>query len=222
GLIGIANLPVGNFTIVGMAGILSGLFHAPLTAIFLIGEITGGYNLMVPLMIVSSISFAVSRQFEKHSMDIQHLVDKGQVFSTNKDKAILSGIDILTVVTTDLRTLQPTDRPDDVIELLTSTNQNVFAIVDEKNRFVGMIDFNKIRHVVFSPFKVKYSKLEEMMAAPSEMLSLEEPMETIMEKFESANAEYLPMLKDKKYYGILFKASILEAYRQKLKEMTIE
>jgi len=92
------HLPIANFTIVGMAGILSGLFHAPLTAIFLIGEITGGYDLMVPLMIVSSISFAVSKQFEKHSMDVKTLADKGDVFTSDKDKNILQSIDIYKLV----------------------------------------------------------------------------------------------------------------------------
>ena len=84
--IGLSKLPIGNFTLVGMSGILSGLFHAPLTAIFLIAEITGGYGLMVPLMLVSSISFAISKRFEPYSFDIKHLADKGEVFTDDKDK----------------------------------------------------------------------------------------------------------------------------------------
>ncbi len=128
-LIGFSNdIPVSNFTIVGMAGILSGLFHAPLTSIFLIGEITGGYGLMVPLMIVSSISFAVSKQFEKHSMDIKHLAAKGQVFTSDKDKNILSGIDILEVIDTDLQTLSPNQKTEDVVGFIATTKQTVFAL----------------------------------------------------------------------------------------------
>jgi len=221
-LVGVDNVPIGNFTIVGMAGILSGLFHAPLTAIFLIGEITGGYNLMVPLMIVSSISFAVSKQFEKHSMDVKHLAAKGQVFTTDKDKNILSGIDILAVVETEMLALKPTQRTEDLIGLLSTTHQSVFAVTDEKNRLLGIIDFDKNRHIVFNTFQIKYTTLAEMMADPKEIVSLEDSMEMIMEKFEAAHSDHLPVLKNNKYYGFISKAKVLEAYRAKLKEMIIE
>jgi CIC family chloride channel protein len=221
-LLGVDNVPIGNFTIVGMAGILSGLFHAPLTAIFLIGEITGGYNLMVPLMIVSSISFAVSKQFEKHSMDVKHLAAKGQVFTTDRDKNILSGIDILAVVDTELQTLKPTQRTEDLIGLLSTTHQSVFAVTDEKNRLLGVVDFNKNRHIVFNNFQIKYTTLADMMALPKEIASLEDSMEMIVEKFEASHSDYLPVLKDSKYYGFISKAKVLEAYRAKLKEMIIE
>ncbi|OIQ22441.1 MAG: chloride channel protein [Flavobacterium sp. MedPE-SWcel] len=222
-MVGLAkDLPVSSFTIVGMAGLLSGLFHAPLTAIFLIGEITGGYNLMVPLMIVSSISFAVSNQFENHSMDVKHLADKGEVFTGNKDKNILSSIDLLAVVTTNVRTIETSHEPDDVINLLSTTRQSIFAVVDERNRLVGIVDFDSIRHMAFSPFKIKYSKLEEIMSLPKETACLEDSIEMIMNKFETAQTDYLPILKDEKYYGLIFKAKILENYRQKLKDMVIE
>lgn len=222
-LIGLAkDLPVGNFTIVGMAGILSGLFHAPLTAIFLIGEITGGYNLMVPLMVVSSISFAVSKQFEKHSMDVKHLADKGDVYTTDKDRNILSGIDILKVVRTDGKTLHPAQKPEDVVAMLASSKQSHFAITDEKNRFIGLIDFDNIRHIAFNNFQIKYSSLADMMTLPQYIASVEDSVETIMEKFEYAETVYLPILRDNKYYGFIYKCDVLESYRNKLREMVIE
>jgi CIC family chloride channel protein len=222
-LLGLAKeIPIGNFTIVGMAGILSGLFHAPLTAIFLIGEITGGYNLMVPLMIVSSISFAVSKQFENYSMDVKHLADKGQVYTTDKDRNILSGIDLLNVVTTELRTLKPTDKPEDVVALLSGTTQTVFPVTDDRRRLIGIVDFDKNRHILFSTFKVKYSTLEEIMSTPPDVVHLEDSMEAVMHKFDIANVDYLPVIKDKRFYGIVFKYHILEAYREKLREMIIE
>ncbi|HYD92765.1 MAG TPA: chloride channel protein, partial [Flavobacterium sp.] len=219
---GFGNLPVGNFTIVGMAGILSGLFHAPLTAIFLIGEITGGYSLMVPLMIVSSISFAVSKQFEKHSMDVKHLAATGQVFTTDKDKNILSGIDILDVIDTDGLTLNLNHNIEDLVGLLASTQQSVFAVVDERNRLLGVIDFDSSRHIVFNAFQVKYTSLSELMTEPKEVASVEDSLEMIMDKFETAGAGYLPILKNERYYGFIQKARVLEAYRHKLREMIIE
>ncbi|WP_020211766.1 chloride channel protein [Flavobacterium rivuli] len=216
------HLPIGNFTIVGMAGILSGLFHAPLTAIFLIGEITGGYNLMLPLMIVSSISYAVSKQFETYSMEVKHLVDKGQVFTSNKDKNILSSIDILNVVTTDIQTFSVNQKPEDVVAILTNSQQTHFAVTDDKKRLIGVIDFDNIRHVVFSAFKIKYTKIEEMMTIPAEVALMEDSLEMIMDKFEIAQVNYLVVLKDDRYYGIIEKCKVLEAYRGVLKEMVIE
>jgi len=216
------DLPIGNFTIVGMAGILSGLFHAPLTAIFLIGEITGGYNLMVPLMIVSSISFAVSKQFETHSMDVKALADKGQVFTANKDRNILSGIDVMEVVCTDIPTLLPTQKPEDVVALLAGTNYSHFAVIDDKKRLVGVVDFNNVRGTVFNAFQIKYTKMEDLMTHPAEVVSVEDSVETIMDTFELAHASYLPILKDDRFYGFIYKEKVLEAYRQKLKEMVIE
>ncbi|KGO92523.1 chloride channel protein [Flavobacterium subsaxonicum] len=216
------NLPIDNFTIVGMAGILSGLFHAPLTAIFLIGEITGGYNLMVPLMIVSSISFAVSKQFETYSMDVKHLADKGQVFTSNKDKNILSSLDIMEVVTSDLPTLSVNQKAEDVIALLSNTQYNHFAVTDDKNRLLGVVDFINIRQMIFSAFKVKYATMDELMTLPAEVASVEDSIEMIMEKFENTHVSYLPVLKDDRYYGFIYKEKVLEAYRQKLKDMVIE
>lgn len=217
------DIPVGNFTIVGMAGILSGLFHAPLTAIFLIGEITGGYNLMVPLMIVSSISFAVSKQFENYSMDVKHLADKGQVYTTDKDRNILSGIDLLGVVHTELKTITPDFKPEDIIHLMAGSIQSIFPVLDERGRLLGIVDFDRNRQTIFSPFKLKYSKLEELVSQlPSEIVSIEDSMEMVMHKFEVTHASYLPVIKDRRYHGIIFKHEVLEAYRQKLREMIIE
>lgn len=221
-LIGFENIPVSNFTIVGMAGILSGLFHAPLTAIFLIGEITGGYNLMVPLMIVSSISFAVSKQFEKHSMDVKHLASKGQVFTTDKDKNILSGIDILGVIDTDVQTLSLNQKAEDLVALMATTKQTVFAVIDEKRRLLGIIDFDKVRHILFNTFQIKYTPLSDMMTVPAEVACMEDSIEMIMEKFEATNTDYLPLIKEDRYFGFISKAKILEAYRNKLREMIIE
>lgn len=216
------DIPVGNFTIVGMAGILSGLFHAPLTAIFLIGEITGGYNLMVPLMIVSSISFAVSKQFENYSMDVKHLADKGDVFTTDKDKNILHSIDLLSVIDTNLQTIKPTDKPDELVRLLSETKQQVFPVIDDRGRLLGIVDFESARHIVFSPFKIKYSTLEELMQQPTQTVAIEEPLEDIMDKFETANVQYLPVIRDKRFYGMLHKCDVLQAYRETLRGMVIE
>lgn len=221
-LIGISHLPIANFTLVGMSGILSGLFHAPLTAIFLIAEITGGYNLMVPLMLVSSISFAVSKQFETYSMDVKHLANKGDVFTSDKDRNVLSSIDVMEVVVTDIPTVSPLAKADDIVQLLANSKYDHFAVTDDRNRLMGIIDFNIIRGIVFNPFKVKYSTMDELMSPASVIASVEDSVAMIMDKFEEAKTNYLPILKDDRYYGFIYKEKVLEAYREKHREIVIE
>ncbi|MSP84488.1 MAG: chloride channel protein [Flavobacteriaceae bacterium] len=221
-LTGFTKLPISNFTIVGMAGILSGLFHAPLTAIFLIAEITGGYELMIPLMIVSSISFAISKRFEKHSLDLKNLARKGNAFTNNKDTNILSVLDINKIIQTDYETLNSEGNLEKLVELISRSNQVVFAVVDENLELLGVIYFNDIRKIIFSVFKVKYTSIKEIMQTPKEIIYLTDSMETVMNKFENSKVAFLPVIKDGKYYGFISKSNVLEAYRSKLKSMTIE
>lgn len=221
-LTGFTKLPISNFTLVGMAGILSGIFHAPLTAIFLIAEITGGYNLMIPLMIVSSISFAVSRRFEKHSLDVKHLAKKGNVFTSNKDKNILTTIDINKIIQTDFLTISSEENLEKLVDLISHSNQVIFAVVDNENQLLGIVHFNDIREIIFSNFKVKYTRVHEIMCQPKEIIYPTDTMETVMNKFEISKVAFLPVLKNNKYFGFISKSIALEAYRMKLKSMTVE
>lgn len=222
-LLGLSNtLPIANFTIVGMAGILSGLFHAPLTAIFLIGEITGGYDLMVPLMIVSSISYAVSKQFEHHSMDVKALADRGEVFTSDKDKNILQSIDFLKLVDANVKTIQLDKSLESLVEHLSTTNQPIIPVLDEKNKLLGIVDFEEIRSIIFNPYRLKFTEIKEILSQPKEIINHDDGMETIMDKFETTNQTLLPVTKNGKFFGLISKVAILEAYREKLKEMIIE
>ena len=219
---GLSHLPVSNFTMVGMAGILSGLFHAPLTAIFLIAEITGGYSLMVPLMIVASISFAISKQFEKHSMDVKNLAQKGHVFTNNKDTNVLSTLNIHSIIQTDYFTLTPDENLEHLVDLISHSNQVIFAVVDKENHMLGVVYFNNIREIIFNNYRVKYTLVKEIMTTPAEVIYPFNTMETVMDKFERSKIAFLPVIKDEKYYGFISKSVALEAYRAKLKSMTIE
>lgn len=214
-------LPVANFTIVGMAGILSGLFHAPLTAIFLIGEITGGYGLMVPLMLVSSISFAVSKQFEDYSMDVKHLAAKGDVFTSNKDKNILSGIDVLPLVESG-KTLRPDDKLETFTTAMTETGQTFFGVVDDRQRLLGVVSFESTRELIFNAFRLKHTAISEILTPSEFVVSIEDGMEKIMAQFEAAKTTKLPITANEKFIGFIDKTKVLEQYRRKLLEMVIE
>jgi CIC family chloride channel protein len=221
-LTGLTHLPVSNFTIVGMAGILSGLFHAPLTAIFLIAEITGGYSLMLPLMIVASISFAISKRFERHSMDVKELARKGHAFTSNKDTNILVTLDTSSIIQTDYLTVTPDENLEKLVDLISHSNQVIFAVVDADKHLVGVVHFNNIREIIFNTYRVKYTLVKNIMTIPNEIIYPFNTMETVMNKFERSKVAFLPVVKDDKYFGFISKSVALEAYRTKLKSMTIE
>lgn len=215
-------LPVSNFTLVGMAGILSGLFHAPLTAIFLIAEITSGYSLMVPLMVVSSISFAISKRYEPYSFDIKNLAAKGDVFTEDRDRNILSGITPSNLIRMDIQTLKLSNSLEELVQKVSNYNQSVFPIINDTNELIGIVNFEEIRPYLFNSYKVKFTPLQDIMRPPKEQINYDETMDTIMEKFDRSQEEFLPVLKNNQVIGLLSKASILEAYRVRLKNMIIE
>lgn len=215
-------VPVASFTLVGMAGVFSSLFHAPLTAIFLIGEITGGYSLMIPLLVVSSVSFAVSKQYEIYSMDLKKLAKKGDVFTSNKDRNILSAISLDEVLITDYKTLKPDDGLEKVVEYISKHNQNYFPVLDLQNKLVGIVEFDKIRELVFNSFNVKYTKVEEIMQKPDTVIYFENTLYIMLEKLEQSQKEVLPIIKEGKYYGFVSKLLILKKYRERLKSMRVE
>ncbi|MBB4802387.1 CIC family chloride channel protein [Flavobacterium nitrogenifigens] len=221
-LIGLSKLPITNFTMVGMAGILSGLFHAPLTAIFLIAEITGGYGLMIPLMIVSSISFAISKRYEKYSLDVKGLAKKGHAFTSNKDSNILSTLDIDSIIQCDYLTVHPEENLSKLVDLISHSNQVVFAVVNNDKDLVGVVHFNDIREIIFNSYRVKYTNIKDVMKAPTTTISSLDSMEIVMKKFEMSKSAFLPVLRDGKYHGFISKSIALEAYRTKLRSMTIE
>lgn len=221
-LTGLTKLPISNFTMVGMAGILSGLFHAPLTAIFLIAEITGGYDLMIPLMIVASISFAISKQFEKHSMDVKGLAKKGHAFTSNKDTNILSTLDTNSIIQTDYLTVSPDENLEKLVDLISHSNQVIFAVVNSEKELLGIVHFNDIREIIFNQYRVKFTFVKEIMKASIDVVYPTDSMETVMNKFEKTKVHFLPVLKNGKYFGFISKSIALEAYRTKLKSMTIE
>ncbi|AWK06699.1 chloride channel protein [Flavobacterium crocinum] len=221
-MIGLSKLPITNFTMVGMAGILSGLFHAPLTAIFLIAEITGGYGLMIPLMMVSSISFAISKRYEKYSLDVKGLAKKGHAFTSNKDSNILSTLDIDTIIQCDYLTVHPDENLSKLVDLISHSNQVVFAVVDNEKELVGVVHFNDIREIIFNSYRVKYTQIKDVMKTPAATISSFDSMEIVMSKFEKSKSAFLPVLRNGKYHGFISKSIALEAYRTKLRSMTIE
>lgn len=220
-MLNLTNLPESNFTMVGMAGILSGLYHAPLTAIFLIAEITGGYTLMIPLMIVSSISFAISKYFEPFSMDTKKLGESGKIFTNDKDQNILNIIRTSNLIETNFKKLSSSDNLGSIVEMISKSQQNIFPVTDIDNKLLGIITLDNIREVVFKSEKYEKIIARELMISPPALISPTETMEDVMNKFDETGAWNLPVIDNEKYVGFISKSSVFSSYRTKLKETTI-
>ena len=217
-LIGFNDIPVSNFTIVAMAGILSGVFHAPLTAIFLIAEITGGYELIIPLMIVSSISYVIVKYFHPQSLDIRRLKERGTIISENKDTSILSKIDTKKMLETDFATIHFKATLRDIVETIKHSKRNTFPVVKKNNKLLGIIFLDNIREEMFNEDLYDKVTAKEVMRKPSMVIDTKEDIFTIMRKFEESGQWNLPVVENEIYIGFLSKSSILDKYRQELLE----
>ena len=215
-LLGFEDVPISNFTIVAMAGILSGVFHAPLTAIFLIAEITGGYELIIPLMIVSTISYVIVKYFHPDSLDVKRLKEKGAVVSENKDTNILSKIDVTEMIETDFATIHFKATLRDIVETIKHSKRNTFPIVKKNNKLIGILFLDHIREEMFNTEHYDTVTAKELMRKPSTVIDSKEDIFSIMKKFEESGQWNLPVVENEIYIGFLSKSTILDKYRHEL------
>ncbi len=221
-LSGFFNLPVNNFTIVGMAGILAGIYHAPLTAIFLIAEITGGYTLMIPLMLVASISYAVSKYFEPFAMDIKRSVKKGEALTQDRDKNILFSLKTDEFIEADYPLLHPEDHLEELIEILAHSSRTVFPVINENKELLGLVWLDNVRSVMFKPELYQDLTVGELMSECKQTISPQDAMEQVMHIFETTNQIVLPIVENGYYRGFINKSTIFSAYRKSLKINTLD
>ena len=217
-LSGISKLHVSNFIAVGMAGIMSGVIHAPLTAIFLIAEITGGYVLFVPLMIVSAISYFISRFFEPYSIYTKHLAQKGHLFTDDKDSNVLKQIHLDDLIETEFIPLLNTDGFEQVIAAFTKSNRNIFPVIDKENNFIGVIQLDQFKEYLFKPEHYDQLTIENMVQKDVLTINSGENMDDVMIKIEDSNLWNIPVIKESKYIGFISRSNILSFYRRILKK----
>ncbi|UII22175.1 chloride channel protein [Fulvivirga ligni] len=210
------NTSTSNFTLVGMCGVMSGVLHAPLTAIFLIAEITSGYELFVPLMLVSAISFSTSSFFEKHSLYTKHLIESGDLIQYDKDKQVLSLIDLTKIIEKDLLKIDPHATLGELVNLVRISKRNIFPVVNEKQELLGVVTLDDIRNIMFDQDKQKSTIVKTYMHSPPAYISSHENMQSVMRKFELSGAWNLPVIDNGKYVGFLSKSRIFNTYRKKL------
>ncbi len=208
-----------NFAMVGMAGLMAGVLHAPLTAIFLIAEITGGYELFIPLMIVSSISYLVTKSFIPHNIYASELAKKGELITHNKDHAVLTLMDLETVIETNFVEVYPEMTLKKMVKnAIVISKRNIFPVVNKQTKTLeGIILLDDLRPIMFNKSLYKIVRARELMKSSPEIIDLnKDKMTEVMKKFQDTGAWNLPVIKDGKYYGFVSKSKLLTAYRRKL------
>ncbi|MEZ4874852.1 MAG: chloride channel protein [Flavobacteriaceae bacterium] len=208
-----------NFTLVGMTGLMAGVLHAPLTAIFLIAEVTGGYELFVPLMITATISFSITKYFFPHSVYTMELGRKGELITHNKDHAVLTLMDIQSVVEQNFVVLNPDMTLGEIVHgAVVKSNRNIFPVVDkETHALTGIILLDDLRPVMFDQKLYKEITARDLMQNPPGIIDLEkDKMTHVMKKFQDTGAWNLPVISNNSYFGFISKSKLLTAYRRKL------
>lgn len=216
-------LPEKNFTLLGMAGVMAGVMHAPLTGIFLIAEITGGYQLFVPLIIVSVVSVMVISIFEPHSIYAMRLAREGKLLTHHTDRSVLTMMSMDQIIEKEVTSVPPDMPMGKLINVLTSSRDMLIPVVDDSGRLLGIIDINKIRHLVFRTELYHRFRVSQLMTPVPGILYDNEPMEEVMEKFEKTNAEVLPVVDiNNGLKGYIAKARMYTVYRQLVADFSAE
>ena len=216
------NVSETNFTLIGMTGLMAGVLHAPLTAIFLIAEITGGYELFVPLMLVAAISYAITKYYISHSIYTLELAQRGELITHDKDKNVLMMLEIDKVIETNFVCLKPDMKLGEVVEnAVAKSSRNHFPVINDNNEFLGVVRLDDIRHIMFNQKLYDEVIVASLMHADVGVINYEEDrMKDIMHKFKSTGAWNLPVIKNGKYYGYISKSKLLTAYRTQLIKFT--
>lgn len=211
-----------NFAMVGMAGLMAGNLHAPLTAIFLIAEITGGYKLFVPLMIVASISYIITKRYIPHNIYHKQLAERGQLMTHDKDKNVLMLLDIDKVIETNFIILKPQMTLGEIVNnAVAKSSRNHFPVVSDENEFLGVITLDDIRSIMFDTSLYEEERVSGLMHSVPDIIDYDnDSMEVIMNKFKTTVAWNLPVIKNGKYFGFISKSRLLTAYRRKLIHVT--
>lgn len=217
------NIPVTNYVLLGMSGVMSGVFHAPLTGVFLIAELTGGYALFIPLMIVSVASYITIHTFEKHSIYAMRLARKGQLLTHHKDHSALTLMSLDDVIDKERPTLSPDMYLGQVVQTVAHSRSLHFAVVNLKGELQGVININQIRLIIFRSELYRVYSAKQLMQQPSQILYTYESMQTIMKKFAHCDAGTLPVLNSEGVFvGFVSKTRLYTTYRQIMKDFSEE
>lgn len=216
-------VPEKNFTLLGMAGVMTGVMHAPLTGIFLIAELTGGYAMFIPLMIVCICSYLTIIIFEPHSIYGMRLARQGKLITHNTDRAVLTLMSLDSVIEREVTTVSPDMELGKLIHFISRSRMSIVPVVDEAGHLLGEIDVTKIRHIVFRTELYGHFRVSQLMTEPPAVLGDNDPMDEVMKKFDSTDASMLPVVDSLgNLKGYVTRAHIYSQYRQMVADMSAE
>ena len=211
------DLSTKNFALMGMAGVMSGVMHAPLMGIFLTAELTGGYDLFLPLLIVSAISYGTIKFFEPYSIYTMRLAHEGKLITHHKDKAVLTLLKINNVIETDFVSVQPEMNLKDMVNAISRSSRNLFPVIDAHGALLGVVLLDEIRNIMFRPDLYKRMYVNQFMSLPPAVIDVGQSMESVMNAFDDTGAWNLPVVDNGKYVGFVSKSKIFNSYRRVLR-----
>ena len=211
-----AKVNISNFTLIGMSGVMSGVLHAPLTSIFLIAEVTGGYTLFVPLMLVSALAYTTTSYFEKYSIYTKPLFVKGDLIPYDRDFMVLNLMKINILIEKDHKPIHPNETLKGLTELVRKSNRNLFPVVNDGGVLEGIVTLDDIRDIMFDAKMQSSVIVKTIMQKPTATIMPNEKMQSVMDKFQMTQAWNLPVIENGKYIGFLSKSRIFNSYRNEL------
>jgi CIC family chloride channel protein len=214
------DISVSNMALVGMAGMIAGVVHAPLTSIFLIAEITGGYELFFPLMLASTISYGTTRYFEKNSVYTVQLAKRGELMTHHKDRNILLMMKVTDLIETNFSTVHADQTLRDLIKVITKSSRNIYPVVDDKNNLQGIVKLDDIRHIMFNQEMYDSTQISDLMITPEWTIESTDQMEEVARQFSESGRFNIPVLRNGKYLGFVSRARVFSSYREMLKHFS--
>ncbi|KQM08506.1 MAG: chloride channel protein [Candidatus [Bacteroides] periocalifornicus] len=217
-----AGVGVSNFVLVGMAGAMAGVMHAPLLGIFLIAELTEGYVLLIPLMLTATVAYITVSSFDRHSIYTMRLAAQGLLITHHKDQAVLTMLQVKNVIETDLAVVHPQQTLRELVRVVAHSRRNIFPVVDDAGALQGIVLLDDIREIMFETEKYDSLTVGDLMVRPPGVIQADEPMNVVMRKFEETGAWNLPVVEGGRYIGFVSKAKIFSAYREQLVQFSNE
>lgn len=211
-----------NFSLVGMAGVMAGVMHAPLMAIFLTAEMTGGYSLFLPLLIVAAISYGTSRIFSNYSIYTKRLALQGELLTHQKDKTVLTLLKMDSVIETDFIPVHPDMSLKQMVDVISKSKRNLFPVTDDDGQLLGIVLLDDIRNIMFRPDLYRRMHVKRFMSMPPAKVELGTPMDQVMKMFDNTGAWNLPVVEEGRYVGFVSKSKIFNSYRQVLKHYSYD
>jgi CIC family chloride channel protein len=211
---------VSNMALVGMASMIAGVIHAPLTAIFLVAEITGGYELFFPLMLASTISYGTTRYFVKNSVYTVQLAKRGELMTHHKDRNILLMMKVGELIETNFTAVRSDDTLRDLVQVITKSSRNIYPVLDKENNLEGIVKLDDIRNIMFNQEMYDSTRITDLMITPEWTIETTDQMEEVARKFSESGRYNIPVLENGKYLGFVSRARVFSSYREMLKHFS--